>query len=139
MVKRFLLDTNIASHVIRGDIPRVRERLVGIPMENVLISSITEAELMYGVARRGHPKALSHAVSLFLERVEILDWSSAVAKVYGELRARCEASGINLSPIDMMIAAHAKTIDATLVTRDKAFRQKGLSISVEDWSATAEH
>lgn len=139
MVKRYLLDTNIASHVIRGDMPQVRERLVTIPMEKVLISAITEAELMYGVARRGHPKALSHAVSLFLERVEILDWSSAVAKVYGEFRARCEASGINLSSVDMMIAAHAKTIDATLVTRDKAFRQKGLELTVEDWSVTTEH
>ena len=139
MVKRFLLDTNIASHVIRGDIPVIRERLVSIPMENVLISAITEAELMYGVARRGHPKALSHAVSLFLERVEILDWSSAVAKVYGELRARCEASGINLSSIDMMIAAHAKAIDAILVSRDKAFCQKGLQIDVQDWSEQTGH
>lgn len=138
-MKRYLLDTNIASHVIRGDMPQVREKLVVIPMEKVLISAITEAELMYGVARRGHPKALSHAVSLFLERVEILDWSSAVAKVYGEFRARCEGSGINLSSVDMMIAAHAKAIDATLVTRDKAFRQKGLELAVEDWSVTTEH
>lgn len=135
MAQRFLLDTNIASHVIRGDIPQVREKLVSIPMEHVLISAITEAELRYGVARRGHPKLLSQAVGLFLERVEILDWSSAVAKVYGALRARCEASGINLSGIDMMIAAHAKAIDATLVSRDKAFQQQGLQIDVQDWSA----
>lgn len=134
MANRYLLDTNIASHIIRGDIPQIRERLVSIPIQNVLISAITEAELMYGVARRGHPKILSQAVGLFLERVDILDWSSAVAKVYGSLRARCEASGINLSPIDMMIAAHAKAMDATLVSRDKAFRQKGMQLDVQDWS-----
>ncbi len=102
-----------------------------------MISAITEAELMYGLARRGHPKVLLHAVQLFLERVEILDWSSAVAKVYGEFRARCEASGLNLSPVDMMIAAHAMAVDATLVSRDKAFRQKGLRLDVQDWSETA--
>jgi len=94
---------------------------------------------MYGVARRGRPNALSLAVRLFLERSTILDWSSAVAIVFGELRADCEASVINLSAFDMMIAAHAMNIDATLVSRNKAFRQKGLVLDVEGWSTTGGH
>jgi tRNA(fMet)-specific endonuclease VapC len=138
-MKRFMLDTNIASHVIRGDIPLVRQKIGAVPMESLVISSVTQAELLYGVAKRGHPKALSQVVQMFLERVEVLDWSSDVAKVYGELRAKYEAAGTPLSAMDMMIAAHAKTADAVLVSRDRAFRQKGLGITVQDWAEEAAH
>ena len=55
---RYLLDTNIASHIIKGDIPRVRERLVAVPMHSVALSVVTQAELQYGVAKRGHPPGL---------------------------------------------------------------------------------
>ena len=135
----YMLDTNIASHVIRGDIPLVRQRLLTVPMESLTISAITEAELRYGVAKRGHPKSLTHIVALFLERVDILPWTTEVAAIYGNLRAACEASGQCLAPMDMMIAAHAKATESVLVTRDKAFRQPSLGLSVQDWSQEASH
>ncbi len=129
-----MLDTNIASHVIRGDLPAVRQRVLMVPMESLVISSVTEAELRYGVAKRGYPKALTQAVDLFLERVETLAWSSDVAAVYANLRTSGEKAGNSLSALDMMIASHAKSIDAILVTRDKAFRAKALELNLEDWS-----
>jgi tRNA(fMet)-specific endonuclease VapC len=129
-----MLDTNIASHVIRGDLPAVRQRVLMVPMESLVISSVTEAELRYGVAKRGYPKALTQAVDLFLERVETLAWSSDVATVYANLRTSGEKAGNSLSALDMMIASHAKATDAILVTRDKAFRAKALELNLEDWS-----
>jgi tRNA(fMet)-specific endonuclease VapC len=129
-----MLDTNIASHVIRGDLPAVRQRVLMIPMERLVISSVTEAELRYGVAKRGYPKALTQALDLFLERVETLAWSSDVAAVYANLRTSGEKAGNSLSALDMMIASHAKATDAILVTRDKAFRAKALELNLEDWS-----
>ena len=57
-MKLIMLDTNIANHIIRGDIPIVRQRLTAAPMESLVISAVTEAELRYGLAKRGHPKAL---------------------------------------------------------------------------------
>ena len=129
-----MLDTNIASHVIRGDLPAVRQRVLMVPMERLVISSVTEAELRYGVAKRGYPKALTQAVDLFLERVETLAWSSDVAAVYANLRTSGEKAGNSLSALDMMIASHAKATDAILVTRDKAFRAKALELNLEDWS-----
>ena len=84
----YMLDTNIASHVIRGDLPAIRQKILIVPIETLVISSVTEAELRYGVAKRGHPKALTHAVQLFLERVETLPWSSDVAMIYADLRAK---------------------------------------------------
>jgi tRNA(fMet)-specific endonuclease VapC len=132
---RYMLDTNIASHIIRGDIPRVRERLVSLPMASVAISVVTEAELLYGVAKRGHPVRLAQHVREFLIRVEVLPWNSEVAAVYASLRAASEAAGVSLAALDMMIAAHARTAGATLVTRDRAFARLPGNFLVEDWAA----
>ena len=129
-----MLDTNIASHVIRGDQLDVRQRLLQIPMEKLVISAVTEAELRYGVAKRGYPKLLTQAVQLFLDRVETLSWSASVAAVYANLRIQAEKAGNSLAPLDMMIASHAKAAEAILVTRDKAFRAKLLELKLEDWS-----
>jgi tRNA(fMet)-specific endonuclease VapC len=71
---------------------------------------------------------------LFLERVETLPWSSDVAIIYADLRAKTERAGSPLAALDMMIAAHAKAADAVLVTRDKAFKAKALELILEDWS-----
>ena len=130
---RYMLDTNIASHVIKGDIPEIREKLVSVPMHNVVISSVTQAELLYGLAKRSYPKGLSARIHEFLIRVDILPWNHDAATVYGDLRARCEAAGITLSPLDMMIAAHANAVDAILVTRDKAFSRIPEGLRIENW------
>lgn len=133
----YLLDTNIASHIIKGDIPAVVERLRQVPMHSVAVSVVTQAELLYGVAKRGHPTGLSTRVHEFLVRVEVLPWTPDVAQVYGDLRATCEAAGVPLAPMDMMIAAHAKAVDAVLVTRDRAFSRVQQGLSLEDWTQAA--
>lgn len=134
MTAAYLLDTSIASHIIRGDLPRVRQRLVAVPMHRVAVSVMTQAELLYGVAKREHPIGLSTRVREFLVRVDILPWTSDVAQVYGELRAACEACGVTLAPMDMMIAAHVKATGATLVTRDRAFSLIPEPLALEDWT-----
>lgn len=129
-----MLDTNIASHVIKGDIPKVRERLAVVPMHEIVVSAVTQAELLYGVAKRGHPRGLRTRVDEFLIRVDVLPWTREVAIVYADLRASCEAAGVSLSPLDMMIAAHAKAVGATLVTRDRAFALAPGRPVLEDWA-----
>ena len=130
----WMLDTNIASHVIKGDRPEIIKRLVSLPMEDIVISSVTEGELLYGLAKRGYPKALSERVRQFLLRVDVLPWDHDVTRTYGDLRAACEAKGVTLAPLDMMIAAHAVATDATLVTRDKAFARVPESLRIDDWT-----
>lgn len=129
-----MLDTNMASYVIKGHPPEARRRLVLLPMESVVVSAVTQAELLYGLARKGHPAALARFIREFLLRVEVLPWDGDAATVYGNLRASCAASGITLGALDMMIAAHAVASHATLVTHDKAF---GLVpdgvLTIEDW------
>lgn len=130
----YLLDTNIASHIIRGDRPEITKRLVRIPMEDLAISVVTHGELIYGLAKRDHAPALSERVRQFLLRVDVLAWDRDVARVYGNFRSRCEARVVTLAPLDMMIAAHAVATDRVLVTRDKAFGRADETLVVEDWS-----
>ena len=133
MAVRYLLDTNTASYVIKGNFPRVREHLLKVPMADVGISSVTEAELRFGVARIPGARKLAVAVEEFLLRLEILPWDSACARRYAELRASLEGVGEPMGNMDMMIAAQALGADAVLVTHDRVFRRvKGLR--VDDWS-----
>ncbi len=129
-----MLDTNMASYVIKGHPPEARERLAVLPMDSMVVSTVTQGELLYGLAKKGHPKAFANLIREFLLRVEILPWDSQAATVYGDLRASCAAAGITLGALDMMIAAHAVASRATLVTHDKAFAlAPGDVLTVEDW------
>ena len=129
-----MLDTNMASYVIKGHSNGLRERLQALPIDNIVISAVTQAELLYGLARKGHPAALANLVREFLLRVEALPWDGRAATVYGDLRASCAAAGVGLGALDMMIAAHAIAANATLVTHDKAFAHvPGGALAVEDW------
>jgi len=130
---RYLLDTNIASHIMRKDMPGLLKKIAHIPMTRTAISVISQAELLYGVAKCGHPSKLSGMVRAFLEQTEILPWTEEDADTYAELRTACEARGVTLAAMDMMIAAQAKATGLILVSRDKAFaRIEGLE--VEDWT-----
>ena len=123
MPARYLLDTNTASYIIKGNIPRVRERLVKVPMAQVAISAVTEAELRFGAARKPEATRLKIAVDEFLLRVESLPWDTEAARQYARVRAALESGGKPMGNLDLMIAAHALAIQAVLVTNDHAFRR----------------
>src|SRR5262245_46862287 len=131
----YVLDTNIASHLIRGDRPEIGRRVASLSMEEIAISVVTEAELLYGLAKRNHPAALAERIKQFLLRVDVLEWNRDAAQAYAELRTACESRGITLAPLDLMIAAHAIAASAALITRDKAFSYVPGRLKVEDWSA----
>src|SRR5580704_6793901 len=133
MAVRYLLDTNTASYVIKGNIPRVRERLLKVPMAQVSISAVTEAELRFGVARRPEAVRLGIAVEEFLLRVDALPWDSQAARRYAQVRATLERDGTPMGNLDMMIAAHALAVQAVLVTGDRVFRRLK-QLKSEDWS-----
>jgi tRNA(fMet)-specific endonuclease VapC len=130
---RYLLDTNIASCIIKGNSPAVDRRLVKVAMAELAISTVTEGELRFGAARLPHATRLHNMIEDFFLRMAILPWDSDAAQHYGQLRAALEREGQPMGNLDAMIAAHALALDAILVTNDRAFgRIKKLK--VEDWT-----
>lgn len=132
MAALYLLDTNTASYIIKGNPPQVRERLLKVPMAQLAVSAITEAELRFGAARKPKVSQISVVVDEFLLRVEVLYWDSDAARQFALLRAAIESAGGPMGNMDLMIAAHALALRAVLVTSDRNFlRVKQLKI--EDW------
>jgi tRNA(fMet)-specific endonuclease VapC len=123
MSQRYMLDTNVVSHIMQGRDAELLTRLTEVPVGQAVMSSVTLAELEYGLHRKGQPVRLRNALTQVLLRMDVLPWDEDVATCYGEFCATLEAQGINLSDFDMMIAAHAVALDVTLVSRDKAFTQ----------------
>ena len=123
MSQRYMLDTNVVSHIMQGRDAALLVRLTQLPVGQVVLSSVTLAELEYGLHRKGQPERLRNALAQVLLRMDVLPWDANAATCYGSLCATLESQGINLSDFDMMIAAHAAAVDATLVSRDKAFAQ----------------
>ena len=137
--QRYMLDTNMASYIIKGEPAVVREHLLNVPMAMVCISSITEAELLRGVAKKPEAKRLPLAVKEFLLRVEILPWNSDAADAYAQLRTACENEGKPLGTMDMLIAAHSVAVEAILITNDKAFYNVKHHLTLQDWTKPIEH
>ena len=132
---RYMPDTNTVSHLIRKH-PAVVRRALAVPVAAVCISSITEGELLFGLARRPEAKRLHTAVREFLRRADVLPWDSGVAECYGAARAAMERQGKTLGPLDLLIASHGLHAGAVLVTNDRAFAQVN-GLKVEDWTADA--
>src|ERR1019366_5065404 len=112
---QYMLDTNTVSHLMKGH-AAVARRVVAAPMAALCISAITEGELLFGLAKRPDAKRLHLAVRELLRRVDVLPWDSAIAEHYGTVRAGLERKGPILAPLDLLIATHALSIGAVLVT-----------------------
>ena len=134
MSRRYVLDTNVVSHIMQGRDAALLARLTQVPVSQVAMSSITLAELEYGLHRKGQPPRLRQALTEVLLRMDVMPWNEKVATCYGELCSTLATRGISLSDFDMMIAAHAVAVDITLVSRDKAFAQLPAErLSLEIW------
>ena len=129
----YLLDANIVSYIIKGKFPAVDRHLSKTPTARVSISSVTEAELRYGLARLPDAFRLQNLVEEFLLTVTILPWDSEAAKYYGLLRTELERGGRLMANLDMMIGAQALAAKATLMTNDRAF-SRIKNLKVVDWT-----
>ena len=128
-----MLDTNIVSYLLREQMPDLKSRFLSAPPADVTVSTITEAEVHFGIAKKPGAAKLRHAAENFLAGIAVLPWDSVAARAYGPLRAEQERKGRPLSLEDLMIAAHALSLGLVLITNDQAFRfVEGLK--TEDWT-----
>jgi len=133
-VTLYLLDTNIVSYILRGRSVAARGRLASLGENEIgCISAITEGEIRYGLAKNPST-ALRVAFDGFLHKLRILPWGRDEALVYGDLRASLERSGKTLGNLDLLIAAHALSVDAVLVTNDQSFKQVADLHATVNWA-----
>ena len=126
----FLLDTEVASRLMRAE-RRAVTSLRRSGAKSVSISSITMAELLYGARLREDNPSIMAAVRAFLARISVHPWDEAAAEAHARIRVCAKRLGRSAGAFDIMIAAHAEALGATLVTNDVAVRNlkiEGLKI-----------
>jgi tRNA(fMet)-specific endonuclease VapC len=126
-----MLDTNIVSEIIRNPAGRAAQRVRAVA-ESVCVSVIVAAELRYGCARKGSPRLL-HRGEEFLAEVPVLPFDVPADGEYGGIRAALEAAGRPIGSNDLLIAAHARTLAATIVTANVAEFSRIPGLHVENW------
>jgi tRNA(fMet)-specific endonuclease VapC len=131
-----MLDTDTCIFLMRGESEKLESKVQSVPLQQQLMSAVTFAELSYGVqasasAKRKQNQSTLDSLALHLS---VLDWPQAAARYYAEIRSDLKKRGAQLGAADLMIAAHARAINAIVVTNNvKDFRRvKGLE--VENWT-----
>jgi tRNA(fMet)-specific endonuclease VapC len=129
-----MLDTNIISDLIKNPKGKAAARIARVGEDKICTSIIVAAELRYGCAKKGS-KRLLKAVEDLLEEIETLPFEPPAEIKYGEIRLELESAGKPIGANDLLIAAHAAAVDATIVTAnvDEFKRIRGLK--VESWLA----
>ncbi|HUD12064.1 MAG TPA: type II toxin-antitoxin system VapC family toxin [Terracidiphilus sp.] len=133
MPPAYLLDRNIVSYFVRGNFPAVRKQVARKPLESLAVSAVTEGELRYWVASCPRSIRTRTGVEDFLVRVASLPWDSDAARTYAGARNQLKRKGRALNSADLMIAAHALSLDLTLVTHDSIFAFVD-GLKTEDWT-----
>lgn len=119
-----MLDTVAMSDAVRA-IPTLDHLITGT--DPVVVSSISAGEILFGIARRPERRRLARAIRDFLDSFDVLPWTQETAEVYARTRADCERRGRSIGPLDLLIAAHALSVGARLVTRDRSFASLGVA------------
>jgi tRNA(fMet)-specific endonuclease VapC len=128
-----MLDTDMASYIIKGRSPAVEEKLSGILPSLVCVSVITRAELLYGLKRLPPGHRLQIGVRRFLEIVRVLPWGADAADFYAEIRHQLVSTGRPIGEMDMMIAAHALALGAVLVTNNTRHYERVPGLATVNW------
>jgi tRNA(fMet)-specific endonuclease VapC len=131
---RFMLDTDISSYIMKRSSDAVLVKLKTVDVSDVCISSITKSELMYGVEvspRRPRDEA---ELDAYLKYVEVLDYPSGAAIDYARIRAFLKTSGTMIGANDLLIAAHARCLDLTLVTNNTREFERVPGLRIENWA-----
>lgn len=131
---KYMLDTNICIYLIKQKPPKVLKQFTSHAVGDIGISSITLAELRYGVSKSLHVEKNRNALDEFILPLEVADFDEEAAGEYGVIRADLEKAGKPIGSMDMLIGAHALALGATLVTNNtKEFKQIK-NLKVVDWS-----
>lgn len=128
-----MLDTNVCVDLIRGRPPGMLRRFEEHEVGEVGISSVTAAELQFGVQKSRQPGRNARALERFLLPLEVAGFDRDTAAVYGNVRATLERRGTSIGPLDTLIAAHAVSLGVTLVTNNVREFGRVPDLRLENW------
>ena len=131
---KYMLDTNMCIFIIKHKPQNAINRFLKIKTNEICISSITFAELSYGVEKSQAKIKNRIAVAMFLSNIEIKPFDMKSAEEYGIVRAELENNGMPIGPLDTQIAAHARSLGLTLVTNNTREFKRVSNLILEDWS-----
>ena len=131
----YLLDTNIVGYILKGVASnKLKNKLMMINPDDVFISQITHAEIIYGLQKGGNIIKHINRVNSFLETLSILDWGEQCAHAYGKVRNELRLQGVTVQSMDLMIGAHAIGHNMTLLSNDHIFDHfKQFGLVLENW------
>ena len=130
---KVLLDTNMCIYIIKRQPPAVLKRFTGFAVGDVGISVITLAELEYGVSKSRDAKRNRYALKQFIAPLEVVRFDQEAAVIYGIIRAQLEQEGQPIGSMDLLIAAHARSLDARLVTNNESEFKRVPGLRIENW------
>lgn len=130
----YMLDTNICIYAMKKKPEQVLKRLKETLYNGVCISSITLAELEYGMKHSSNPEKNARALLRFLVPFSILPFDPAAAAEYGEIRAHLQRQGTPIGPLDMLIAGHARSEGLILVTNNVKEFERVPGLIIENWA-----
>lgn len=131
---KHMLDTNICIYLIKKKPEKVLSRFRSNTIGDIGISSITLAELRYGVEKSLQVQKNREALNAFLLPLEIADFDAEAALSYGIVRSALEKAGTPVGSMDMLIGAHAMSLGVTLVTNNVREFKRIRNLNIADWS-----
>jgi len=131
---RYMLDTDICSYVMKRSHDALLQRLQKVPVSDVCVSVVTKSELLYGVEVSPRLQQDGTALKAFLNFVEVLDFPDHASSHYAQIRAQLKKSGKMIGANDLFIAAHARSLDLTLVTHNTHEFRRVHRLAIEDWT-----
>ena len=129
---QFMLDTNIISELIRSPEGAVQQAVTRIGTPAISISSIVASELRFGYVKRGSDR-LAKLVEDMISRVQVKSYDAAASIHYAQIRQSLQAAGKPIGPNDLFIAAHARSLDLTLVTDNIREFSRVDGLKLESW------
>lgn len=130
----YLLDTNICIYIINQQPAQVLQRLIQAGRDSLAISTVTVAELAFGVAKSTRADS-REKLENFLSKFPIVDWDEDAAWVYGNVRKSLEAKGQRIGERDMLLACQAIALDATMVTNNTRELERIDGLKLENWAS----
>jgi tRNA(fMet)-specific endonuclease VapC len=129
---RYLLDTNIVSNIARYSNGLAAQRLMIIGASCVGVSIVVACGIRFGLAKRPSPR-LKQYLEQLLNELALLNLESPVEEHYADIRNTLERAGTPIGPNDLLIAAHARALDLTLVTDNMSEFSRVPRLAIENW------